>query len=97
MARNSPSEKSETIARARVLAGQRIFGVKLEKKDVIKEYDIFASVGFATADVQTFDVDILDGWMDIDLTRLVIEELGRGGVEKHKGDPVIAAIEIVQK
>jgi len=78
-------------------AGQRIFAVKLEKKDVIKEYDIFASAGFATADVQTFDVNITDGWLDIDLTRLLIKEPGRGGVEKHKGDPVIAAIEIVRK
>jgi len=78
-------------------AGQRIFGVKLEKQDVIKEYDIFASVGFATADVQTFDVNVTDGWLDIDLTRLVIEEKGRGGVEKHKGDPIIAAIEIMKR
>ncbi len=63
-------------------AGKRVFGVKLEGKQVIAGLDVFALVGKNRAVVRTFDgVEVTDGAMDIDFM-------------KEIEFPCIAAIEV---
>jgi len=52
--------------------GKRVFGVKLQNKNVIKELDIFAAVGQNKALDYSFEnVEVADGRLDIDFIRRV--------------------------
>ncbi|HKE49751.1 MAG TPA: malectin domain-containing carbohydrate-binding protein [Rhodanobacteraceae bacterium] len=48
--------------------GQRIFDVAIEGATVLDDFDIIATAGANTALVRTFDVDVVDGVLDIALT-----------------------------
>ncbi len=63
-------------------AGKRVFSVKLQNREVIKDLDIFAKVGQFTALVQSFD-DILveNGTLSLDFVNVI-------------GLPCISAIEV---
>lgn len=64
--------------------GQRLFHVDVEGNRVLRNYDIFATVGANTAAVEEFEVNVSDGMLTIDLVRV-------GGQT-----PTIAAIEVDQ-
>jgi len=61
--------------------GQRVFDVLLEGKEVLREYDPFAAVGFAAADRKTFPVRVEDGFLDLEFVQ-------------ESGHPKISALEI---
>ncbi len=46
-------------------AGERLFDVAIEGKEVLKGYDPFGA-GFATADRRAFEIEVLDGFLDIE-------------------------------
>ncbi|HEY6895280.1 MAG TPA: malectin domain-containing carbohydrate-binding protein [Rhodanobacteraceae bacterium] len=48
--------------------GQRIFDVAIEGQPVLQDFDIIATAGANTAIVDTFDVNVADGVLDIVLT-----------------------------
>lgn len=51
-------------------AGKRVFGVRLEGRQVIAELDVFALAGRNRAVVRTFDdVDVTDGVLDVDFVK----------------------------
>ena len=52
-------------------AGQRVFSVALEGRQVLPDYDTFARAGFARLDTQRFEVDVADGCLDIELAAKV--------------------------
>ncbi|WP_028979427.1 malectin domain-containing carbohydrate-binding protein [Sporocytophaga myxococcoides] len=61
--------------------GVRIFDVNVEGKEVLSNYDIFASAGF-NADKKNFYVKVTDGVLDVDFIRNI-------------GNPQVNGIEIV--
>ena len=62
--------------------GSRVFDVVIESNLVLDNYDIVADVGHQTAVMKTFNIDVLDGAIDITLLHEV-------------DNPMISAIEIV--
>ena len=62
------------------LGGKRVFGVLAEGRPVLESYDPGAA-GFATATTKDFEVEVRDGWLDIEFVPRV-------------GDPKFAAIQI---
>lgn len=46
--------------------GKRVFGVNIENRMVLSDYDIYQQVGFAKAAVQIFEVSVGDGLLSID-------------------------------
>jgi hypothetical protein len=46
--------------------GKRVFDVAMEGQVVLDNYDIFASVGYQTADVRTVQVQVTDGTLNIE-------------------------------
>jgi N-acetylneuraminic acid mutarotase len=66
-------------------AGKRIFSANLEGGPVeLADYDIFAEVGPATASVKTFELEVIDGTLNIAFTAKVDQ-------------PVISAIEVLRQ
>ena len=61
----------------------RQFDVKLEGQVVLEGLDLAATAGVRTAVRHGFDVDIQDGWLDLDFSR-------------KKGNPVLSALEVVR-
>ncbi len=61
-------------------AGKRRFGVRLEGRDVLTDFDP-ASAGALKALVKSFDVPVVDGFLDIDFVHVV-------------DNPMISAFEI---
>jgi hypothetical protein len=45
--------------------GRRIFGALLERRTVLAGYEPLRA-GFATAQVQSFEVEVTDGFLDLD-------------------------------
>ena len=73
-------------------AGSRVFSVWLEELKVLADYDIYATVGPAAADVYTFDVALADGELDLRLVSSVdrpkisaieVERLREGSFETY--------------
>jgi malectin (di-glucose binding ER protein) len=53
-------------------AGKRVFGVKIQGRDVISKLDIFAEVGQDRALDRTFEgIEVRDGWLDIEFVPVV--------------------------
>ena len=46
-------------------AGKRVFDVRVEGQLALDDYDIYAAVGAAAADVRAFDVELTDGLLDL--------------------------------
>jgi hypothetical protein len=71
-------------------AGKRVFGVKLQDKEVIKDLDVFARVGpFAALDYTFDDIEVVGGELRVDFVKVVefpcvaaIEVAGSGGTRK---------------
>jgi len=47
----------------------RTFGIRIEGKTLLENYDIAKEAGFNTADVRTFETNVDDGALEIDFTR----------------------------
>ena len=62
--------------------GQRVFNVAIEGSSVLSNYDIVADVGHKVGTMKTFNVNVTDGTINIDFTRIT-------------GDPIINGVEIL--
>jgi len=68
-------------------AGKRKFDVSIEGARVLDNFDIFQKVGANTADIESFNVIVSDGTLNINFTAALSE----GGVDR----PKISAIEVL--
>lgn len=64
--------------------GRRVFDVLVEGQPVLRRFDIVATAGFRRALVETFDVEVTDGVLDVELRAIV-------------DNPCLSAIEIVPR
>lgn len=63
--------------------GQRVFDVLLEELLVLEDYDILQAVGFQTAEVRSFDVELGDAALDLSF-------------ESVLGNPKLSALEVLR-
>jgi hypothetical protein len=63
--------------------GSRVFGALLERRVVLESYEP-RRAGFATAEVKSFDVEVRDGFLDLDFLA-------------ERADPTISAIAIERR
>ncbi|MBB6429242.1 Kelch repeat-containing protein [Algisphaera agarilytica] len=67
--------------------GQRVFDVQLEGNTVLDDYDIFADVGGYTGVVKTFNVEVLDGTLNIEFIHEVENPAVKAILVRTVGDP----------
>jgi hypothetical protein len=67
--------------------GQRVFDVSIEKRLKLNDFDIVSKVGANTATTETFEVNVIDGMLNVNFTAKATS----GGVDR----PMISAIEVI--